>query len=96
MTPPNLNAVIGLTIRIMPSGEELDVELPLYSTGKEIIDELLNQQVIPRNSPEGDPYVYKLASKSLGGELSQEKSLFDMNIRDKDTLLLTPRLVAGC
>ena len=33
--------VIDIVVRVMPSGDELEVELPIYSTGKEIKEELL-------------------------------------------------------
>ncbi len=33
------NDVIGIVVRVMPSGDELEVELPIYSTGKEIKEE---------------------------------------------------------
>ena len=55
--------VIAIIVRVMPSGDELEVELPIYSTGKEIKEELLSAEVAPRVDPEGNPYVYDLIFK---------------------------------
>ncbi len=86
---------INLIVRILPSGEELDVELPLYTTVKEIIDELLNEGMVPRTNPQGDPYTYEMALKGSQTQVMQEKTLFDIGIKNGDTMLLMPRLVAG-
>lgn len=88
--------VIKVIVRLLPSGDELDVELPLYSTGKEIVDELLNAGLgVERNDPQGNPYMYKLVLKDTGMEIVPEKTLYDLNVREGQTLLLTPKLVAG-
>jgi uncharacterized ubiquitin-like protein YukD len=87
--------VINVVIRLIPSGDELDVELPLFTTGKEIVDELLDADAAPRTDYQGNPYVYRLVSKATGKEVSPEKSLMDIGVREGDTLLLTPQLVAG-
>ena len=58
-----MNDVLNIVIRLMPSGDELDVELPKFSTGREITEELLSQDVAPRADPEGNPYIYELISK---------------------------------
>ncbi|GAB4416777.1 MAG: hypothetical protein OHK0039_26440 [Bacteroidia bacterium] len=95
MAEYNETSVINVIIRLMPGGDELDVELPLYSTGKEIIDELLNGDMVPRNDPQGNPYTYKLVSKDSGLEIVPEKSLFSLGVKKGNTLLLMPELVAG-
>ena len=86
---------ISITIRLVHSGDELEVELPLYSTGKEIIDELIKGDIVPKTDPEGNPYVYKLVAKRSGTEIIPEKTLEDLGIKSDDTLLLTPKLIAG-
>lgn len=86
---------ISITIRLVHSGDELEVELPLYSTGKEIVEELLKGDIIPKTDPEGNPYVYKLVAKRSGVEVIPEKNLGDLGIQAGDTLLLTPKLIAG-
>lgn len=95
MSNYNETTVISVIIRLMPGGDELDVELPLYSTGKEIIEELLNNGLVPTTDPQGNPYTYKLVSKETGQEVAQGQSLFNLGIKDGNTLLLMPNIVAG-
>ena len=87
--------VINITVRIMPSGDELEVELPIYSTGREIKEELLSAEVAPRTDPEGQPYVYDLIFKRKNIPIGDNKTLFDLEIENGDTLYLAPRLVPG-
>ena len=49
---------INIIIRILPKGEEVDVELDVTTTGKEIISELISNGLTPKNDPEGNPYIY--------------------------------------
>lgn len=87
--------VIDIVVRVMPSGDELEVELPIYSTGKEIKEELLSAEVAPRADPEGQPYVYDLIFKRKNVSIGDTKTLFDLQIQSGDTLYLAPRLVPG-
>jgi hypothetical protein len=89
------NDTISIIVRVMPRGDELEVELPLFSTGKEIIEELLSAEVAPRRDPENNPYVYELISKVANTKISDNKTLFDVGIRNGETLYLAPKLVAG-
>lgn len=89
------NDILNLIIRLMPNGEELDVELSKFSTGKEITEELLGASVVPRTSPEGEPYVYELISKARNIKVEDSKCLVDLGISDGDTLFFVPKLVAG-
>ena len=91
----NATDVIGIVIRVMPKGNELDVELPLFSTGKEIVDAMIQDGVAPRIDPEGNPYVYELFSKLSYTKIEDQKSLYDCGVQDGETLFLTPKLVAG-
>ena len=86
---------INLIVRILPGGDELDVELPPYTTVKEIIDELLNTSMVPRSDPQGNPYSYELALKGSQTKVMPEKTLNDIGVTNGATLLLMPRLVAG-
>jgi len=85
---------LDLIIRIQPEGQEFDIELPAYTTGKEIVEELLDEGLAPRHDPERQPYVYDLISKKEG-KIGEDKTLHDMGIRAGDTLYLSPRLNAG-
>lgn len=87
---------ISVVVRIYPSGEELDVELPLYSTGKDIIDELLNANLgIPKTDAQGNQYFYELFCKDISKTIVPEKTLADLGVQSGYRLLLTPKLVAG-
>ena len=90
-----MSDVINITVRIMPKGDELDVELPVYSTGKEITEELLTANVASRHDPEGNPLIYDLISKAGNIRIEDDKSLHDLGVRDGETLYLVPKMVAG-
>lgn len=85
---------LDLVIRVQPGGEEFDIESPAYTTGKEIIEELLDAELAPKYDPERQPYVYDLISKKEG-KIGEDKTLHDMNIKSGDMLYLSPRLNAG-
>jgi uncharacterized ubiquitin-like protein YukD len=86
---------LNIVIRLMPSGDELDVELPVFTTGKEIIDQLLAEDVAPRTDQEGNPYVYELISKASNARIDDDKTLYDVGIAEGETLYFVPKLVAG-
>ncbi len=86
---------INLVVRILPAGDEVDVELPLQTTAKELIEELLDSGEVPKADPHGNPYTYDLVLKGTRAHIMPEKTLYDIGIKDGDTLLLMPRLVAG-
>lgn len=90
-----MSDVINIAIRVMPRGDELEVELPVFSTGKDIIEELLNANVAPRTDNEGQPYVYELISKASNVKVGENKTLYDLGIRDGETIYFVPKLVAG-
>ena len=79
----------------MPKGDEFDVELPVYSTGKEIKEELISANIAPRTNIEGIPFVYRLLSKTGNLEIEDEKTLDDFNIRNGETLYLAPIITVG-
>jgi small GTP-binding protein len=81
---PSINDVINITVSIAPSGEELDVELPHFTTTQELIEELINHDALNRLSK------YSAFSKMNGRELALDKSLWEMGVRNGDTLIITP------
>lgn len=85
---------INVLVRIMPKGEELEIELPLLLTGQEIIDEILQHGAAPRTDPEGNQYSYELISKRTNTKIDAQ-SLHDCGINDGEILYMTPKLVAG-
>jgi len=90
-----MSDVINIVIRLMPSGDELDVELPVFSTGRDITEELLSASVAPRTDPEGNPYIYEIISKASNVKIEEDKTLYDVGIREGETLYFVPKLVAG-
>ena len=92
---PAFDEILDLIVRVQPGGEEFDVELPAYSTGKEIIDELLDAELAPRLDPENQPYIYELISKQLGTKIGDNKTLHSLNVKSGDTLIISPKLNAG-
>lgn len=90
-----MNDELNLIVRVMPGGDELDVELSRYDRGADIIEALLGEGVAPSTDPEGNPFVYELVSKASQVKIEGDKTLHDLQIREGDTLLFIPNLVAG-
>lgn len=86
---------ISIMLRILPKGEEVGADLHITTTGKEIISELVSNGIIPKNDPEGNPYVYELISKNNNAKISEDKTLLDSGIQDGAIIYVTPKLVAG-
>lgn len=86
---------LKIVVRVMPGGEQVDVELPRFSTGQEILEGLLNEKVAPRQTQQGEPLFYELISKTSNVRIEDNKTLHDLGIRDGETILLVPDLVAG-
>lgn len=86
---------IKIIVRVMPGGEQLDVELPRFSTGLEILEGLLEQDVAPRQTRNGEPLFYELISKTGNVRIEDNKTLHDLGIHDGETILLVPDLIAG-
>ncbi|RMG23319.1 MAG: hypothetical protein D6730_14675 [Bacteroidetes bacterium] len=94
MSEYNENSVVTVIVRVLPKGDEYDLELPLYTTGGEIVEAMLSQNVVPR-SQGGEEYEYQLVSKEYQREVLPSQTLWDLQIQSGNTLLLTPKLVAG-
>ncbi len=89
--------IYNVTIRIMPKGQELELELPSDSTGAEIINELLNHPDLnfDKKDPEGNRYTWQLYSKSAAKSIPDNKTLWDCGVNDGDTILMSPVIVAA-
>lgn len=96
MTIP-MDTAYSVFVRILPGGEEVEMELPAASTGKMIKESLLahGELNIPRVDPEGSAYTFRLISKLSGKEITDDKTLYEAGVSNGDTLLLKPDLVAG-
>ena len=83
-------------IRILPAGEEHEIDIPVDATGREIIESLLEFDEInaPSHDPEGNQIFYKLVSKNSGIEVKPDLSLFEVGVNNGDTLFLTPSFLS--
>jgi hypothetical protein len=90
-----MNEMIKIVIRVLPGGDEYDVEVPQESTGQEVIDEMISAQLAPRADERGNPFTYELFDKDLNREIRPGSSLKGLQVRSGHTLMLTPKLVAG-
>lgn len=86
---------LEVTIRTMPIGEEFDARIPEYTTGRELLDLLLNEGNIPRSDPGDNPYSYNLIIKRLNMQIQKDKSLGDLGVQDGDTIIIQAELIAG-
>ncbi|WP_157974522.1 EsaB/YukD family protein [Lewinella sp. IMCC34183] len=86
---------LNIVVRVMPGGEQLDVELPRFTTGLEILEGLLSENVAPRQTQQGEPLFYELISKTGNVRIEDHKTLHDLGIQSGETILLVPDLVAG-
>lgn len=86
---------IELTVRVQPSGDEVTIELDVYTSGKEIKKELVSQDIAPAADSQGNPIVYKLISKSSNQVIDDHKTLDDLGIREGEMLFMVPDMVAG-
>ncbi len=86
---------IELTVRVMPAGDEVTIELDTYSSGKEIKNALIGQGIAPPSHNDGSPIVYELISKSTSQVIDDHKTLDDVKVRAGETLFIIPVEAAG-
>lgn len=89
--------MIKVIIRLMPSGDEVDVDLPTTATGSEVIDALLDDPGlgIKKRGVDGNLITYKLSCKETGRDIGRSRTLRESGVKANFTLLLMPDLVAG-
>ncbi|MCB9349884.1 MAG: hypothetical protein H6573_20580 [Lewinellaceae bacterium] len=87
--------MIFITVRIMPSGDEFDVEIPDSLTGREIIEELLLNNLMPQHDPQGNLFIYEILIMETGVPLKEGVALAEAGIDDGFTLFVVPKLTAG-
>jgi len=66
---------IELTVRVQPSGDEVTIELEIYTSGKEIKKALIDQNIAPSSRPDGTPIIYELISKSANQTMDDHNCL---------------------
>lgn len=87
--------VINIVVVVLPDAKELEIELPVYSTGAEIIESLVEEGIAPRKSPDGTPYEYDLIYKRTNKRLGDDKTLGDAGVQEGDKLIFSPKMEAG-
>ena len=88
-----MDELITVSVQVLPAGNDFPVELSIYTTGEELVEELINAGEAPGVNTNGNPVIYELFSKE--GEIPLEKSMRDMSVKDGDMLRLVPKVVAG-
>ncbi len=89
---------IEITIRLLPSGDEFEVDLPVYFSGKQIIDEFMKDAQnldISTHDQEGNRLEYELIVKGKKDSIHPENTLQEAGVRDGDIIFLAPKMVAG-
>ncbi|KAA3648202.1 MAG: hypothetical protein DWQ07_04190 [Chloroflexi bacterium] len=85
---------LGVTF-VLPSGGTRTAEVPDDVPVRELMPELTTSLELPTTGPDGRPTSYRLDSKALGRELTDEETLNDAGVPDADQLLITADITAG-
>ena len=86
---------ITVTLRVMPKGDEVDIEVAdPTSTFGELKKMLFEQGVAPASAPDGIPYAYEFISKNTNLRHKDEESVLS-TAEDGEIILFVPKLVAG-
>jgi ubiquitin-protein ligase len=85
-----------LTITIvLPSGGARTAEVPADISIHDLLGELTSLLQLPTVGPDGRPMFYRLDSKALGRELSEDETLASAGVPENDRLMLTADITAG-
>lgn len=90
----NSEDLINIEARIMPRGEVIDLELPLFSTGNEIIEACMDGELLAKTDHEGNPYTYEVITKS-NVKIGEDKTLFDVGLKEGEMIYIVPKMSAG-
>lgn len=85
---------LTLTI-VLPSGGARTAEIPDDVAVGDLISELVSLLELPTVGPDGRPMSYRLDSKALGRELSEEETLASAHVPEEDRLIITADITAG-
>ena len=85
---------LNITI-VLPSGGARSAEIPDDVSIRELMPELASLLELPTVGPDGRPMGYRLDSKALGRELSEEETLKSAKVPEGDRLMLTADITAG-
>jgi len=85
-----------LTVTIvLPSGGARTAEVPADISAHDLLVELTSLLKLPTVGPDGRPMFYRLDSKALGRELSEDETLAAAGVPENDRLMLTADITAG-
>ncbi len=85
-----------LTVSIvLPSGGARMADVPDDVVVGELIPELVALLELPTVGPDGRPMGYRLDSKALGRELTEDETLASADVPEEDRLILTADITAG-
>jgi ubiquitin-protein ligase len=87
-------AEISVTI-ILPHGSARNAEVPDDVVVRDLVMELTSLLKLPTIGPDGRPMGYRMDSKALGRELSEDETLAQAAIPEGDRLMLTADITAG-
>ena len=80
---------------ILPSGGARNAEIPDDVSVRELLVELTSLLQLPTVGPDGRPMAYRIDSKALGRELSENETLAEANVPENDRLMVTADITAG-
>jgi uncharacterized ubiquitin-like protein YukD len=80
---------------VLPSGGSRTAEVPNDVPVKELLPELTTSLALPVIGPDGRPMSYRLDSKALGRELSEDETLSQAGVPEGDRLMMTADVTAG-
>ncbi len=80
---------------VLPNGGARQAEIPDDVAIRDLTPELVGLLQLPTIGPDGRPMGYRLDSKALGRELSEEETLSKARVPQNDRLILTADITAG-
>jgi ubiquitin-protein ligase len=80
---------------VLPSGGARTAEVPNDVPVQDLLIELVSLLELPTVGPDGRPMGYRLDSKALGRELSEDETLEDAGVPEDDRLIITADITAG-
>jgi ubiquitin-protein ligase len=80
---------------VLPSGGARTAEVPNDVPVRDLLTELVSLLDLPTVGPDGRPMGYRLDSKALGRELSEDETLEEAGVPDDDRLIITADITAG-
>jgi len=87
-----------VNVRVMPSMNEAEFELPAHATGEMIISNIINDRDFEatKNNPiTGSEYTWNIRSKGMGSVIPNNRSLYESGVQNGDTLVISPNIETG-